>query len=39
MQCIENFNPMTKVKNYAELFNMEVVSFGFYEDELCVRVR
>lgn len=39
MQYVENFNPMTKVKNYAELFNMEVVSFGFYDEELCIRVR
>lgn len=39
MECVENFNPMTTVKNYAELFNMEVVSFGFYDDEFCVRVR
>lgn len=39
MECMENFNPTTKVKNYAELFEMEVVSFGFYDDELCVRVK
>ena len=39
MECMENFNPMTKVKNYAELFEMEVVSFGFYDDEFCVRVK
>ena len=25
--------------NHSELFEMEVVSFGFYDDELCVRVR
>lgn len=39
MECMENFNPMTKVNNYAELFEMKVVSFGFYDDELCVRVK
>jgi len=27
------------VKDYDELFNMEVVSFGFYDNELCVRVK
>ena len=27
------------VKNYDQLFEMEVVSFGFYDDELCVRVK
>lgn len=39
MECMGNFNPMTKVNNYAELFEMKVVSFGFYDDELCVRVK
>ena len=39
MECMENFNPMTKVNNYAELFEMKVVSFGFYDNELCVRVK
>ena len=36
MKCI----PMLDgVKNYNQLFEMEVVSFGFYNDELCVRVK
>ena len=36
MECI----PMLDgVKNYKQLFEMEVVSFGFYDDELCVRVK
>lgn len=39
MECIVNFESNTSVKNYAELFEMEVVSFGFYDDEFCVRVR
>lgn len=39
VECMENFNPMTTVKNYRELFEMEVVAFGFYDDEFCVRVR
>lgn len=39
MECITNFHPFTKVKNYKQLFEMEVVSFGFYDDELCVRVK
>lgn len=24
---------------YVDLFDMEVVSFGFYDNELCVRVK
>lgn len=39
MECVEQFNPRTKVENYEKLFEMEVVSFGFYDDEFCVRVR
>lgn len=36
MECI----PMLDgVKNYKQLFEMEVVAFGFYDDELCVRVK
>ena len=36
MECI----PMLDgVKNYKQLFEMEVVSFSFYDDELCVRVK
>lgn len=26
-------------KKYAILLNAEVVSFGFYDDELCVRIK
>ena len=33
------FSPTTEVENYGKLFEMEVVSFGFYDDELCVRVK
>lgn len=36
MECIPMVNG---VENYNQLFEMEVVSFGFYNDELCVRVR
>lgn len=36
MECIPVLN---RVENYNQLFEMEVVSFGFYDDELCVRVR
>lgn len=39
MEYVENFHPMTKVKNYKELMEMEVVSFGFYDEEFCVRVK
>lgn len=39
MECLVPFHPRTKVKSYEELFNMEVVFFGFYDNELCVRVK
>lgn len=39
MERMEPFRPMTKVENYEKLFEMEVVSFGFYDEELCVRVK
>lgn len=39
MECMTNFESSTNVSTYAELFEMEVVSFGFYDDELCVRVK
>lgn len=28
-----------RVESYEQLFDMEVVAFGFYDDELCVRVK
>ncbi len=36
MDCIPS---LTGVKSYDKLFDMEVVAFGFYDNELCVRVR
>lgn len=36
MECISE---LKGVENYEKLFNMEVVSFGFYDDEFCVRVK
>lgn len=33
------FSVWSSVRNYDELFNMEVVSFGFYDGEFCVRVK
>ena len=33
------FHPSSSVKSYAKLFEMEVVAFGFYDGEFCVRVR
>lgn len=36
MECIPMLN---RVENYRKLFEMEVVSFGFYDNEFCVRVR
>lgn len=38
MECVAQFHPLTKVENYEKLFAMEVVAFGFYDEELCVRV-
>ena len=39
MECKAMFNWGTCVKNYTALFEMEVVSFAFYDNELYVRVR
>ena len=39
MECFESFDSKTEVENYDKLFGMEVVAFGFYDEELCVRVR
>lgn len=36
MECIPMLNG---VENYGKLFETEVVSFDFYNEELCVRVR
>lgn len=33
------FHHKAKVKSYSELFEMQVVSFGFYDNELCIRVK
>ena len=39
MECVEPIHELSKVENYNALFEMEVVAFGFYDDELCVRVK
>ena len=39
LEIIECIPMLDGVKNYNQLFEMEVVSFGFYNDELCVRVK
>ena len=39
MECKVMFNLQTHVKNYMALFEMEVVSFDFYDNTLYVRVR
>ena len=39
MECLVPFRERTIVEDYSELFDMEVVAFGFYDNELCVRVR
>ena len=36
MECIPTLNG---IKNYDKLFEMEVVAFGFYDNEFCVRVK
>lgn len=38
MDCVAQFHPLTEVENYEKLFTMKVVAFGFYDEELCVRV-
>lgn len=39
LDIMERIPTLNGVENYEKLFNMEVISFGFYDDELCVRVR
>ena len=39
MDCIEPIRSKSDVESYGELFEMEVVAFGFYDNELCVRVK
>lgn len=38
LNCIIKGDPYVVLSN-GNLFEMEVVSFGFYDNELCVRVR
>ena len=38
LNCIIKGNPYV-VLSYGNLYDMEVVAFGFYDNELCVRVR
>lgn len=33
------FESNASITDYNKLFEMEVVSFGFYDNEFCVRVR
>lgn len=39
IEIMERIPMLNGVENYVKLFEMEVVSFGFYDDELCVRVK
>lgn len=39
MDCHVPFHPSSSVKSYAKLLEMEVIAFGFYDGEFCVRVR
>lgn len=33
------FSVWSSVRDYDKLFDMEVVSFGFYDEEFCIRVK
>lgn len=33
------FCPTSSIKSYEKLFESEVVAFGFYDEEFCVRVK
>lgn len=39
MESLVQFGNRTKVEGYNELFDMEVIAFGFYDNELRVRVK
>lgn len=39
MECVEKCHLLPNVENYKSLLEMEVVSFGFYDNEFCVRVK
>lgn len=39
MERLVSFIPQSSVNEYNKLFEMEVVSFGFYDEEFCVRVK
>ena len=39
MECVESIHELSKVENYNALLEREIVSFGVYDDELCVRVK
>lgn len=39
MECNANFESSASINTYSELFEMKVVSFGFYDNEFCVRVQ
>lgn len=39
LECIARDQGMRIYENHKELFNQEVVSFGFYDNELCIRIK
>ena len=39
LKIMEGVLALNGVENYEKLFEMEVVAFGFYDNELCVRVK
>lgn len=39
LRCIAQDKGLLMYEKHPELYKREVVSFGFYDNELCVRVR
>lgn len=39
LRIMDHKSPLRRGYSYHTLFNMEVVSFGYYNDEFCVRVK
>lgn len=39
INIMEYIPTLNGIENYDKLFEMEVVAFGFYDNEFCVRVK
>ena len=37
--CNAKFHNKATIKDYDQLFERKVIAFGFYDNELCVRVK